>query len=123
MREAIALMFNFEWTNATLFYGLYERTDSFFENSPMQAEGVPEGEELALLEEFRDQLPPEVFTEPAYSPPVQGRAADRPLGDPPRLAAARRGGLDRRRRRHAAQRRGRDADDRVHRRQPLASSG
>ncbi len=65
-------MFNFEWTNATLFYGLYERTTSFFENSPMQAEGVPEGEELAVLEPFRDQLPPEIFTEPAYSPPVMG---------------------------------------------------
>jgi microcin C transport system substrate-binding protein len=74
VREAIGLMFNFEWTNATLFYGLYERTDSFFENSPMQAEGLPQGEELALLEEFRDRLPPEIFTEPAWSPPVQGKS-------------------------------------------------
>lgn len=73
VREAIGLMFNFEWTNETLFYGLYQRTDSFFENSPMQAEGVPEGEELAVLEEFRDRLPPEIFTEPAYSPPVSGK--------------------------------------------------
>jgi microcin C transport system substrate-binding protein len=64
------MMFNFEWTNQTLFYGLYNRTDSFFENSPMQAEGVPEGEELAVLEEFRAELPPEIFTEPAYVPPV-----------------------------------------------------
>jgi microcin C transport system substrate-binding protein len=70
VREAIALMFNFEWSNATLFYGLYERTVSFFQNSPMMAEGLPEGEELALLEEFRDQLPPEIFTEPPYMPPV-----------------------------------------------------
>ena len=73
VREAIGLMFNFEWTNETLFYGLYERTDSFFENSPMQAEGLPEGEELAVLEEFRDRLPPEIFTEPAWSPPVSGK--------------------------------------------------
>ena len=72
VREAIGLMFNFEWTNETLFYGLYSRTDSFWENSPMQAEGLPEGEELAVLEEFRDQLPPEIFTEPAYTPPVSG---------------------------------------------------
>ncbi|PZQ49433.1 MAG: ABC transporter substrate-binding protein [Rhodovulum sulfidophilum] len=72
VREAIGLMFNFEWTNATLFYGLYSRTDSFFENSEMQAEGPPEGEELAVLEQFRDQLPPEIFTEPAYVPPVSG---------------------------------------------------
>jgi microcin C transport system substrate-binding protein len=70
VREAIALMFNFEWSNATLFYGLYERTTSFFQNSPMMAEGLPEGEELATLEPFRDQLPPEIFTEPPYTPPV-----------------------------------------------------
>jgi microcin C transport system substrate-binding protein len=44
----------------------------------MQAEGLPEGEELAVLEEFRDTLPPEIFTEPAYTPPVQGsRQLDR----------------------------------------------
>lgn len=70
VREAIGLMFNFEWSNETLFYGLYERTDSFWENSNLQAEGMLEGEELAVLEPFRDQLPERVFTEPAYSPPV-----------------------------------------------------
>jgi microcin C transport system substrate-binding protein len=70
VREAIGLMFNFEWTNATFFYGLYQRLDSFWENTDMQASGLPEGEELAVLEQFRDQLPPEVFTEPAYVPPV-----------------------------------------------------
>ncbi len=70
VREAIALMFNFEWSNRTLFYDLYQRTVSFWQNSPMMAEGVPEGEELAFLEEFRDRLPPEIFTEPAYLPPL-----------------------------------------------------
>lgn len=74
VREAIALMFNFEWTNATLFYGLYNRTDSFFENSPMQATGIPEGAELAVLDPFRAQLPPEIFAEPAYTPPVSGKS-------------------------------------------------
>lgn len=74
VREAIGLMFNFEWSNATLFYGNYERTVSFFQNSPMMAEGLPEGEELATLERFRDQLPPEIFTEPAYLPPVSSAA-------------------------------------------------
>ncbi len=73
VREAIALMFNFEWTNETLFYGLYERTDSFWENTEtMQATDLPEGEELATLEEFRDQLAPEIFTEAAYTPPTMG---------------------------------------------------
>jgi microcin C transport system substrate-binding protein len=63
-------MFNFEWSNATLFHGLYTRTDSFWENSQLQAEGVPTGAELATLEAFRDQLPPGIFTEPPFAPPV-----------------------------------------------------
>ncbi|WP_425050408.1 extracellular solute-binding protein [Psychromarinibacter sp. S121] len=70
VREAIGMMFNFEWTNKTLFYGLYNRSDSFWENSDLQAEGLPEGDELAVLEEFRDQLPETIFTEPAVTPAV-----------------------------------------------------
>ena len=68
VREALEYAFNFEWTNETLFYGAYRRTDSFFENTSMQAEGLPEGAELALLEPFRDQLPPEVFEEAPHVP-------------------------------------------------------
>jgi microcin C transport system substrate-binding protein len=69
VRQAIGLAFDFEWSNRTLFYDLYERTTSFFQNTEMMAEGVPEGAELALLEPFRDQLPPEVFEE-VWVPPV-----------------------------------------------------
>ncbi|MEL6682552.1 MAG: extracellular solute-binding protein [Pseudomonadota bacterium] len=68
VRQAIEYAFNWEWTNETLFYGSYKRTDSFFENTEMQASGLPEGAELALLEEFRADLPPEVFTEPPHIP-------------------------------------------------------
>ena len=42
--------FDFEWTNRNIFYGLYDRTQSFFENSPMKAEGEPSEAERALLE-------------------------------------------------------------------------
>ena len=80
VREAVAVMFNFEWSNETLFYGLYNRTDSFWEGSDMQAEGVPEGQELALLDEFRSDLPETVFSAPAFSPPVSTtRKTDRKL--------------------------------------------
>ena len=80
VREAIGMMFNFEWSNETLFYGSYERLDSFWENSPMQAEGLLDGEELAVLEAYRDQLPDTVFTAPAYVPPVStNRKTDRKL--------------------------------------------
>jgi ABC-type transport system substrate-binding protein len=57
VREAIALMFNFEWTNQTLFYGLYSPIDSFWENTHLEAEGLAPPEELAVLEPFRDRLP------------------------------------------------------------------
>lgn len=78
VRQALGMMFNFEWSNETLFFGLYKRTDSFFENSPLQAEGLPQGDELALLEPFRDQLPPEVFTQEPFTPTVSGtRQLDR----------------------------------------------
>lgn len=68
VRQAIGMAFNFEWANDSLFYNIYTRTDSFWENSTMQAEGMPSPAELALLEPLRADLPPEVFTEPAVSP-------------------------------------------------------
>ncbi|MHA7887700.1 extracellular solute-binding protein [Roseicyclus sp.] len=69
VREAIALMFNFEWTNQTLFYGLYSPIDSFWENTHLEAEGMAPPEELAVLEPFRGRIPDEVFTEPPFATP------------------------------------------------------
>ncbi|MEO0717792.1 MAG: extracellular solute-binding protein, partial [Pseudomonadota bacterium] len=69
VRQAIGMVFDFEWSNASLFYGIYTRTHSFFENSDLMAEGPPTEGELAVLEPFRDQLDPGVFEE-AYLPPV-----------------------------------------------------
>ena len=69
VREAIALAFDFEWSNKTLFYGLYHRTDSFFENAPFEASGAVNEAELVLLDPFRAKLPKGVFGE-AYVPPV-----------------------------------------------------
>ena len=68
VRQALEYAFNFDWTNETLFYGAYKRTDSFFENTTMEATGLPTGAELALLDEYRDSLPPEIFTEPPHIP-------------------------------------------------------
>ncbi|WP_459872209.1 extracellular solute-binding protein [Endothiovibrio diazotrophicus] len=72
-RRAIALALDFEWSNEKLFFGQYTRCASYFNNSEMAATGVPEGDELALLEPFRDQLPPELFTRsrelPSTAPP------------------------------------------------------
>jgi microcin C transport system substrate-binding protein len=68
VRQALAYAFNFEWSNKALFYGQYERTRSYFQNSEMAATGLPGPDELKLLEPFRADLPPEVFTK-EYSPP------------------------------------------------------
>ncbi len=69
VRQALGLAFDFEWSNKNLFFGLYTRTASYFENSDLKAVGKPSPEELALLEPFRDKLPAAVFGE-AVSPPV-----------------------------------------------------
>lgn len=76
-REALIWAFDFEWTNENLFYGLYERTHSFFMNSDMMATGEPSEAELALLEPFRGKVPEAVFG-PAWTPPVtDGTGQDR----------------------------------------------
>ena len=54
VRQALDLSFDFEWSNKKLFYGLYKRTGSFFENSDMMARDKPSPEELALLAPFVD---------------------------------------------------------------------
>ncbi|HUS96436.1 MAG TPA: extracellular solute-binding protein [Hyphomicrobiaceae bacterium] len=69
VRMALGLAFDFEWSNKNLFYGLYQRTTSYFENSPMKAVGKPTPGELALLEPHRAKLPKSVFGE-VYVPPV-----------------------------------------------------
>ena len=78
VREALGLMFNFEWSNQTLFYDLYARIHSFWENSDHAATGLPSEAELKLLDPLRDQLPQEVFSEPAALAPLSGeRQLDR----------------------------------------------
>lgn len=79
LREALNCAFDFEWTNKTIMYDSYQRTQSVFQNSDMMAVGPPGAGELALLEPFRGKVPDEVFGEP-YLPPVSdGSGADRTL--------------------------------------------
>jgi microcin C transport system substrate-binding protein len=68
VREALAYAFDFDWSNKNLFYGAYKRTRSYFDNSELAATGVPQGEELKILEKFRGQIPDQVFTT-GYDPP------------------------------------------------------
>ncbi|MBV8936035.1 MAG: ABC transporter substrate-binding protein, partial [Alphaproteobacteria bacterium] len=68
VREALAYAFDFEWSNKNLFYSAYKRTRSYFDNSELAATGVPQGEELKILEKYRGQIPDQVFTT-EYDPP------------------------------------------------------
>jgi microcin C transport system substrate-binding protein len=68
VREALTYALDFEWTNKALFYGLYARTRSYFDNSELAATGLPGPEELKILEPYRGKIPDEVFTK-EYQPP------------------------------------------------------
>ena len=68
VRRAIALAFNFEALNKSIFYGQYVRAQSFFGNSELAATGLPEGRELEFLNEVKTEIPAEVFTTPWKSP-------------------------------------------------------
>jgi len=73
VRQAIGLMFNFEWANETLFYGLYERVNSVWENSPLEAVGTPSAEELEILTPLAADLPEGVLSDPVAMAPVSGK--------------------------------------------------
>ena len=77
VREAIALAFDFEWANKNVAFDAYARTQSYFENSELAARGLPSKDELKLLEPFRDQLPPEVFTMEFTAPKSDGSGYNR----------------------------------------------
>ncbi|RLT98662.1 MAG: ABC transporter substrate-binding protein [Ketobacter sp.] len=69
VRQAISLMFDFQWTNRNIFSDAYTRSQSHYPNSVMGSRGLPSAAELALLEPFRDQLPAKLFTQ-AFTFPV-----------------------------------------------------
>jgi microcin C transport system substrate-binding protein len=73
VRQALGLAFDFEWTNKSLFFNQYTRSNSFFSNSYLAATGLPFGKELEYLEKFKTVLPGEVFTTPLTPPDTRGR--------------------------------------------------
>jgi microcin C transport system substrate-binding protein len=78
VRRALSFAFDFEWSNKTLFYGQYTRTDSFFDNSDLASSGLPQGAELALIEKYRDKLPKQVFDTVYSNPTTDGSGNIRP---------------------------------------------
>ena len=77
VREALNYAFDFEWSNKQFAYGSYIRTDSFFENSELASTGLPQGEELAILEKYRGKIPDAVFTATYTNPKNDGSGNNR----------------------------------------------
>lgn len=77
VREALTLPFDFETMNRTLFFGFNTRTSSYFQGTELASSGLPQGRELEILEQYRDKLPPELFTQefklPVYDSPQAER--------------------------------------------------
>ncbi len=77
VREALTYAFDFEELNRTVLYGQRQRTDNYFEGGELQSSGIPQGRELEILEPYRDQLPPELFTQefklPVFDTPQSQR--------------------------------------------------
>ena len=68
VREAIALAYNFEWTNESLQYGLFKHRASFIQDTKLEAKGVPEGAELEMMKSFGDLMPAELLTSEPLMP-------------------------------------------------------
>lgn len=77
VREALSLAFDFEWSNRALFYGAYTRTQSYYANSALAANGKPSAAELALLSPWRAQLPTSVFGVAVSPTPSNGDGYNR----------------------------------------------
>ncbi|MEO8713545.1 MAG: extracellular solute-binding protein, partial [Acetobacteraceae bacterium] len=77
VRQAIAWAYDFQWANKNLFFGAYTRSTSYFENSDLASTGLPDAGELALLDPFRAELPPVLFTEPFTLPVTDGSGHNR----------------------------------------------
>lgn len=75
VRRALVLALDFEWSNENLFYNQYKRCNSYFTNSELASSGLPEGDELAILNEFKDKLPKDIFTK-VWQPPVNSNPTE-----------------------------------------------
>ncbi len=78
VRKALGYAMDFQWLNRNLFHDSYIRSESYFSNSGMEATGIPAGEELKLLESWRDQLPKALFTDAFALPETDGSGNIRP---------------------------------------------
>ncbi|MBN9074492.1 MAG: ABC transporter substrate-binding protein [Rhizobiales bacterium] len=86
VRQALTWAFDFETMNRTAFFGFNTRVSSYFVGGDLASSGLPQGRELEILNEYRDKLPPELFTQ-EFRLPVYEQPKPRE-GDPPQPAPA-----------------------------------
>ncbi|AZD09045.1 ABC transporter, periplasmic substrate-binding protein yejA [Pseudomonas chlororaphis] len=72
VRQALAMLWDFEWSNRQMMRDLYIRQQSFFSNSALAARALPDAEELKILEPLRGQVPDEVFSQVFEAPKTDG---------------------------------------------------
>jgi microcin C transport system substrate-binding protein len=77
-RHALALAFDFQWMNRVLFHNSYVRYNSYFTNSYLASSGLPAADELKLLQPFKAEIPPSVFTTPFSLPVTDGSGYNLP---------------------------------------------
>jgi microcin C transport system substrate-binding protein len=72
VRQALAMLWDFEWTNKQMMRNVYVRQNSYFSNSDLAATELPTESELKILDPLRGQVPPEVFTTVFHTPKTDG---------------------------------------------------
>jgi peptide/nickel transport system substrate-binding protein len=80
VREAISLLFDFEWINKNFYYGQYRRSASFFAGSELSAYRRPaDARERALIAPFADSVRPDVLDGAWALPVSDGSGRDRTI--------------------------------------------
>ena len=78
VRQALLHAFDFEWANANLFHGLFERTQGYFAGSDLSAIGRPASAgERRLLDKISAELTPEILNGSYRIPVSDGSGRDR----------------------------------------------
>jgi peptide/nickel transport system substrate-binding protein len=78
VRQALTLLFDFEWINRNYFFGLYGRSASYFAGSELSAYGLPaDDRERELLKPFASHLTPDILDGSYRLPLSDGSGRDR----------------------------------------------
>jgi peptide/nickel transport system substrate-binding protein len=78
VRQALTLLFDFEWVNRNYFFGLYSRAGGYFAGSELSAYGRPaDNRERELLKPFASHIAPDILDGSYRLPVTDGSGRDR----------------------------------------------